>query len=121
MDQRPAYGFSHRLRSFTKSEQITPSPLDYYAEKVNIGATSRSYSFGQRTMPITKFVTPGPGEYQPESFRRKTFPAFSFGTKSRELELVNNSSPGPGEYEIAGSFENNSRKGFSFGLRVRMK
>lgn len=64
MDQRPAYGFSHRIRASVEKDQVTPSPLDYYAEKVTLGPSSRASSFGHR--PRTNYVrdsdTPGPGE-----------------------------------------------------------
>lgn len=61
MDQRPAYGFSHRMRAAVEKDQITPSPLDYHAEKVNLGASAKSYSFGHRprTNYINDFDTPG--------------------------------------------------------------
>lgn len=124
MDQRPAYGFSHRLRASVEKEQITPSPLDYYAEKVWLGASSKSYSFGHRPAANYKknSITPGPGEYQPEVFLRKASPAFSFGMKLREHVFSNNDSPGPGEYDIERSFLNgNNKKGFSFGLRASIE
>lgn len=61
MDNRPAYGFSNRMRAAVEKDQVTPSPSDYYAENCNLGSNSQSFSFGHR--PRTNYVrnedTPG--------------------------------------------------------------
>lgn len=118
MDQRPAYGFSHRMRAAVEKEQITPSPLDYHAEKVNLGVSSKSYSFGYRprTNNDRDLDTPGPGEYFiAEDIRRRRKAGYSFGSKSGSKRPYSHS-PGPIYMpEDGGSFQ--PEKGFSFGHR----
>lgn len=120
MDQRPAYGFSHRIRASVEKDQITPSPLDYHAEKVSLGASSKSFSFGHR--PRTNYVvdsdTPGPGEYfiSEEVPRRRTS-GYSFGSRS-SFKRPRPHTPGP-KYmpEFGGSFQ--PQRGWSFGHRPK--
>jgi hypothetical protein len=119
MDQRPAYGFSHRMRASVEKDQITPSPLDYYVEKVSLGS-SKSFSFGHR--PRTNYVrdsnTPGPGEYFiAESIPRRKKSGYSFGSKPQQ-KRPRSHTPGP-KYkpEQGGSFQ--PEKGFTFGHRPR--
>lgn len=63
MDNRPAYGFSSKLRAAVEKDTDTPSPLDYYAERVfSIGSsTSKGFSFGasRRFKKVKKEITPG--------------------------------------------------------------
>jgi hypothetical protein len=120
MDQRPAYGFSNRIRAAVEKDQITPSPLDYHAEKVSLGPSSKSYSFGHR--PRTNYVrdctTPGPGEYfiSEEIVRRKKV-GYSFGLKPNK-KRPRSHTPGP-KYlvETVGTFQ--PQRGFSFGHRPK--
>jgi hypothetical protein len=117
MDQRPAYGFSHRIRASVEKDQITPSPLDYHAEKVNLGSSPHSYTFGHR--PRTNYVrdedTPGPGEYFVSDVPIRTKSGYSFGSRSG-TKRPSSHTPGP-KYkpEDGGSFQ--SQRGFSFGHR----
>lgn len=120
MDQRPAYGFSHRIRASVEKHQITPSPLDYHAEKVTLGPSVKAFSFGHR--PRTNYVrdcsTPGPGEYfigEEIQNRKKT--GYSFGLKPK-MTRPKSHTPGP-KYlaESIGSFQ--PQPGFSFGYRPR--
>lgn len=118
MDQRPAYGFSHRMRASVETDQITPSPLDYHAEKVLLGESSKSYTFGHR--PRTNYVidddTPGPGEYfTTQEVPRSRTPGYSFGLKSASRRRRSHT-PGPSYYpEEPGAFQ--PQRGFSFGHR----
>lgn len=81
MDKRPAYGFSHRLRASVEKGQITPSPLDYHAEKVTLGTSARSFTFGHRprTNYVVDYDAPGPGEckFITLAFWRRDFKSFS--------------------------------------------
>ena len=120
MDQRPGYGFSHRLRAAVEKDQITPSPLDYFAEKVSLGRSSNSYSFGHR--PRTNYVvdctTPGPGEYFiAEEVVKKRKPGYSFGSRPG-FKRPRSHTPGP-KYlaDPARSFQ--PKPGFSFGHRPK--
>jgi hypothetical protein len=118
MDQRPAYGFSHRLRASVEKDQITPSPLDYHAEKVFLGTSSKAFSFGHR--PRTNYVndTPGPGEYfisEEAPKRRKS--GYSFGSKSSSKRL-RSTTPGP-KYMPESREIFQHQKGFSFGHRPK--
>lgn len=120
MDQRPAYGFSHRMRAAVEKDQITPSPLDYHAEKVSLGVSSKSYTFGHR--PRTNYVrdldTPGPGEYFiSEELRRRRKSGYSFGSRQSE-KRPRTLTPGPMYMpESEGSFQ--PPRGFSFGHRPK--
>jgi hypothetical protein len=120
MDQRPAYGFSHRIRAAVQKDQITPSPLDYHAEKVSLGPSSNAFSFGHR--PRTNYVrdctTPGPGEYFiSEEVVRRRKSGYSFGLRPN-MKRPRSHTPGP-KYlaEPGGSFQ--PQRGFSFGHRPK--
>jgi Sperm-tail PG-rich repeat len=121
MDQRPAYGFSHRLRAAVEKEQITPSPLDYYAERVNL-RSSKAYTFGHRTPSMSRrqVVTPGPGEYfiaeDLKPPRRKS--GYSFGSKSSARRALSHS-PGPNKYDVVSHCSMVTNRGFSFGHRTQ--
>lgn len=118
MDQRPAYGYSNRLRAAVEKDQITPSPLDYHAEKVSLGPSSKSYTFGHR--PRTNYVrdedTPGPGEYFiSEDLRRRKKSGYSFGSRSGSKRPHTNTPRPKYRPEESGSFQ--PQRGFSFGHR----
>lgn len=121
MDRRPAYGFSHRLRASVEKDQITPSPLDYHAEKVSL-SSSKSFTFGHR--PRISYArnedTPGPGEYFiSEEVRRRKKPGYSFGSKSASKRPQSHA-PGPKYLPgDAGSFQ--PPRGFSFGHRAKFE
>lgn len=122
MDQRPAYGYSHRLRAAVEKGQITPSPLDYHAEKVSLGISSKSYTFGHR--PRTNYVrdldTPGPGEYFiSEDVRRRRKSGYSFGSRSGERRPRLHT-PGP-MYMPEDSRNFQPPRGFSFGYRTKFE
>lgn len=120
MDQRPAYGYSHRLRAAVEKPNDTPSPLDYFPEEISHGR-SRGFSFGHR--PRISYAkkdddTPGPGEY----FIEKEIPvprprnsAWTFGMKPRQRKS-RSQTPGP-KYNTA--IYDQSNKGFSFGSAKR--
>lgn len=122
MDHRPAYGFSHRLRAAVEKDQITPSPLDYYAERVNL-SSSKAYTFGQRTptKPKRQSVTPGPGEYfiaeDLKPPRRKS--GYSFGSRSG-VKRAHSHSPGP-KYDVVAKCSIETNRGFSFGHRTEFE
>lgn len=121
MDIRPAYGFSHRLRAAVEKPDITPSPLDYFPERISTGS-SRGFSFGHR--PRISYAkdsddTPGPGSY----FLEKEIPvprprntAWTFGLKPHQ-KRPKSYTPGP-KYSPSNEW-NHSQRGFSFGTATR--
>lgn len=118
MDQRPAYGFSHRIRAAVEMDQITPSPLDYHAERVVLGASSKAFSFGHR--PKTNYVndsdTPGPGEYFiSEEAPRRRKSGYSFSSRPT-VKRPRSHTPGPKYLPESGG---SSQRGFSFGHRPK--
>lgn len=121
MDQRPAYGFSHRIRASVEKDQITPSPLDYHAEKVSLGASSKSFSFGHRprTNYVVDYDTPGPGEYFiSEEAPRRRKSGYSFGSRS-SFKRPRPHTPGPKYMPDSGGRSFQPQRGFSFGHRPK--
>jgi len=121
MDQRPAYGYSHRLRAAVYKDQVTPSPLDYYAERVNLHTSPSAYTFGSRPKLTKKVsVTPGPGEYFiAEELPERSKSGYSFGSVTRTKRRHSNvGTPGP-KYSIDVESIFQPKRGFTFGHRTR--
>jgi hypothetical protein len=126
MDQRPAYGFSHRLRAAVEKDEKTPSPLDYYAEKVDaIGSQStKGFSFGghDRFRKVRKDPGPGPGEYTiPDEFKRKKKKKQKKKKSEFYDDIFRADTPEPETKEEAfAKYKKNfvHKKGFSFGSRI---
>lgn len=121
MDQRPAYGFSHRIRAAVEKDQITPSPWDYHVEKVSL-RSSKAFTFGCR--PITNYVrdfdTPGPGEYFISEEAPIRGSGYSFGSKPAAYRSDHSLTPGPKYKPIeGGSFQ--PQRGFSIGYRSKWR
>lgn len=122
MDNRPAYGFSHRMRASVEKPNITPSPLDYHAEKVSLAST-KAYTFGHR--PRTNYVIdddlPGPGEYfVSEELKRRRRSGYTFGVRAPSYRRPFSHSPGP-KYKPGESRDFQPQVGFSFGHRPQRR
>lgn len=120
MDNRPAYGYSHRLRAAVEKQNITPSPLDYQPQ-VSAISTSKGFSFGHR--PRTNYVKdydlPGPGEYYITDRipvpRPRNLTGYSFGMKTWYKRPLSHS-PGP-KYNTRNDEMSYRKRGYSFGHR----
>jgi len=138
-----AYTFGHRPRTNYVIDRDAPGPGEYFIGEERRFRRSKSrhrsreqflfkdtpaYSFGVKNHirgrnELFSNITPAPLAYDSAAVR-KSMPSYSFGTKSRGRVFMPNEldSPGPGEYhnKRLSSFSNRQR-GFSFGLRVRLR
>lgn len=123
MDNRPAYGFSSKLRAAVEKDEDTPSPLDYYADHFKaFGTTGKSFTFGGRFRRRSDISTgPGPGEYHMADIKRKKDKSgrTTFGSRPGVWSINDEYVPGPQDYM---PYENEAsfypKKGFSFGHRL---
>jgi hypothetical protein len=134
MDERPAYGFSYKLRAAVEKDEKTPSPLDYYAEKViSIGSNpSKGFTFGgrDRFQKVKKDPGPGPGEYCiADDLKKKKKKKKRRSSESNFYGQPDTTSIFPSEFgddqekeakpKVVKKVRRRGGKGFSFGGRIQ--
>lgn len=122
MDQRPAYGFSQKLRAAVEKPNNNPSPLDYLPQISSI-SKSKGFSFGHR--PRTNYASdvyyPSPIDYLPQNSSISRSKGFTFGHRPRTNYAKNRDFPSPAEYYVTDEIpvpRPRNLTGYSYGMKT---
>lgn len=114
----PKYTMSKKNRLIDEAEKFGfPGPANYKPLKKSNSCFY--YSFGLKTKPKERDITPGPGNYNIRQEKALKKPSYIFGREKREERNMIRKTPGPGKYEYNADPVRVHHPNFSFGSERR--